>query len=315
MRMLLALFIQPILANNWPTIFEHQLDWASSKLDQNCESVEVTIEYFCTEDPEWPFASRAEFDRLCLDLIPEAFEEYYSGPIKLNNYTYPVRIKTEMNPDGGQHIVLADPKLEECKGLSVNNVIVPAHVYYCNDIQFKYTVSHELGHTILIAAEGILHSATHKGTSTLDQEPRPDGETAACDGTVTFDLMHYFPQYDPNCYDEGIRGPAFYQNAKASENDIQTLMFAAQNIDKHCGVYLGGECEAASDCLQGLTCDTNRCQECVNDLYCGSSQFCYGPNSLELSVKHCRDKKPTGSTCQRNEECTKSCDQLHNLCL
>lgn len=56
------------------------------------------------------------------------------------------------------------------------------------------------GHGILIAADGIINSATHKGTSTLDQIARPDGQIANCDGSTVFDLMHYFPKYLPNCY-------------------------------------------------------------------------------------------------------------------
>ena len=54
------------------------------------------------------------------------------------------------------------------------------------------------GHGILLASESIHHTATHKGTSTLSQDPRPDAKVANCDGTP-FDLMHYFRDYEENC--------------------------------------------------------------------------------------------------------------------
>ena len=34
---------------------------------------------------------------------------------------------------------------QDCVGVSFNPVIVPAVVIHCDDVQFKYTVSHELG--------------------------------------------------------------------------------------------------------------------------------------------------------------------------
>ncbi|TRY80722.1 hypothetical protein TCAL_12991 [Tigriopus californicus] len=305
----------PILADNWPIIFQHKLEWASSSFSSDCQSLDVVIKYYCTQSESLPFDTDDEYRRVCNDLTTEAFERYYNGEVKVGSQSYNVSISSEMLEDPShQHFIVSKSTREECKGLSVNNVIVPSEVYHCNDIQFKYTVAHELGHGILIAADGIINSATHKGTSTLDQIARPDGQIANCDGSTTFDLMHYFPEYLPNCYDNGIRGSAFYENAKASETEIQTLVFGSIEHDGSCGRFPGSDCSVESECLPGLICLDSKCQECDDNAMCLPNQFCEDGSFLDFGFNHCRDKKPSGSPCQNNDQCVDICLANNSTC-
>ena len=62
--------------------------------------------------------------------------------------------------------------------------------------------------------------------------------------------------------EHGIRGPNFYENAKAAEADIQVLTLRAlEQVDLtggSCGLNLAENCTLATECLEGLQCVEGR---------------------------------------------------------
>ena len=74
-------------------------------------------------------------------------------------------------------------------------MVVPAFIPFCNETtesDFFDTVAHEFGHAVLVASVDIMHSLTHKGTSTVAQNPSSSAPTAVCDGSDMMDIMNYF---------------------------------------------------------------------------------------------------------------------------
>lgn len=197
-------------------------------------------------------------------------------------------------------------------GKSYNNVLTPIVALYCDDIQFQYTLAHEFGHGILIPAGGVHYSLTHKASSTPTQKPRFDSDIANCDGSMTFDLMHYFQDYRDNCKDEdGIRGASFYEKAIGTEADKSVLLFYALNqtlANPQCGLVFGENCDLTSQCLTGLKCEsgTQKCVECLSDADCDAqTQYCHDVNHehVEESLNRCLDKRRPFETCERDEAC------------
>ncbi len=293
----------------FPTVLQHQFDFITTTLDSDCKTFQVHIRYYCTEDPNMAFSSKAEFDRVCNEVIDEGLKMYYGGELDIDGVTYYSDITTEVTKKqtrNSQPIVLKN-QTGDCVGKSNNNVVFPINGHYCDDIQFRYTIAHEFGHAMLIPAEGIDYSATHKGTSTLSQVPRNDSDVANCDGSVVFDLMHYFKEYNENCYENGTRGPPFYLKAMASESDKQTLAFHAEEQIQEsstCGAIYGASC-ASKNCLDGLKCEPTMkvCVECLDDSHCDSeTQYCHDKSNYNR-VNKCLDKRRAFEPCDRDRTC------------
>ena len=89
------------------------------------------------------------------------------------------------------------------------------------DLEFSLTAAHEIGHEILSAYGGDAYSYSHRGSSTIiSQSKLPLGEGGVSypsGGSV--DLMKYY---------HGVRPPGFRAITKASEEDVQALLWLSR---------------------------------------------------------------------------------------
>ncbi len=88
------------------------------------------------------------------------------------------------------------------------------------NIEFKFTSAHEIGHTILKAYGGTFYSYGHKGSvNTVTQKMKSDASNYPSTGEI--DIMPYYPTSPP---------PSFYNRYVASKKDILSLIWLTKIV-------------------------------------------------------------------------------------
>lgn len=92
------------------------------------------------------------------------------------------------------------------------------------DIEFKYTAAHEIGHEILKAYGDVYYSYGHKGTvNTITQKIKDDASPYPKSGEM--DIMHYFPENPPL---------SDYNRYTAAEKDVLSLIWLTKMEIEKC---------------------------------------------------------------------------------
>jgi len=189
-------------------------DWAEAIEESATGDVTVNFRLHCQKDggPDIfnACAGRTdmtddEFDRLCA-LSFEGMAYYWSGPVTLDGVTRLLTVtfeETSQAPNKDADICVRGEEFGDGSSFkrsqNIEGNIIDMTIWYNKgffpsqeiaDDYFKETSAHEIGHSILLAASGLVHTATHKGTSTILSEYSAD--TPMCPATGDLDVMKYY---------------------------------------------------------------------------------------------------------------------------
>jgi hypothetical protein len=168
------------------------LAWIEAETDETKRRIAVRLR---VRWRPWPGA-RPHTARL-VAVAAEGIARFWSRTVRRDGREWQVDVTAEPRDDG-LPVHLHHTRLKRYLR-SHNSGILAAHVYYnagffddprAADANFRLTVAHELGHSVLEAAGGRALSWTHKGSSTWLQRPRSDAPFYPQEGPI--DLMRYW---------------------------------------------------------------------------------------------------------------------------
>jgi hypothetical protein len=200
-------------------------DWVDVKIDLNAKQVELTFFINCQNEDG---IEAGEYQRL-VDLVKSGISKYWSRPIRVDDKTYQVNVSVkERKADAVDLDIYISNDKDYSR--SHNSGIIDGSMFYNlgfwgnkadADTDFQEVAGHEFGHSVLDAFAGKEFSWTHKGCTSLFQQPNSHATPHPKTGEI--DLMKYYTDGQP---------ADFYSRVIASEEDVKrAINIAAVDFD------------------------------------------------------------------------------------
>lgn len=200
-------------------------DWVDVKIDLNAKQIELAFYINCQNEDG---IAAAEYQRL-VDLVKSGISKYWSRPIRVDEKTYQVNVTVK---ERKKDAVDLDIYISNDKDYSRshNSGVIDGSMFYNlgfwgnksdADTDFEEVAGHEFGHSVLDAFAGKEFSWTHKGCTSLFQQPNSHATPHPKTGEI--DLMKYYTDGQP---------ADFYSRVIASEEDVKrAINIAAVDFD------------------------------------------------------------------------------------
>jgi hypothetical protein len=202
--------------------------WADVKVDLRAHTVDVTVYVMFMTDPVLGISS-AGVGKVG-GLIKDGIGKYWSRAIQVNYRPWTVRTQAVERAFDCVPYMLLRGLAKRC--FNPGAIIPGANiVFFYNESSPPYdegvreTGAHEFGHSVLYEAHDVGTSVTHKGSSTVGQDPGKDSPMYPMSGEI--DLMRYYNDLPDQ---PGVTNGSpndYYARVMAVEDDVKGLVSVA----------------------------------------------------------------------------------------
>lgn len=204
----------------------HRASWALASVTMAAHSIKVQINLNLKQND----LNQQDYNRL-KGLALQGLRTYWSRVITVNREAFSVDVNAMQSTANAVGVDLYIEKGHKYKR-SYNLAIlgIDASLFYNAgsfalqreaDEDFKLTAAHEFGHSVLMEFDGIGHSWTHKGSTSIFQATKSVTPGYPASGEI--DLMKYYDYKKHN-----IPAAVEQANSRASELDVKCLLWMSK---------------------------------------------------------------------------------------